>query len=444
MAWYGPGSSTRPGQADPYARPQVIATPYNPFPGHSNAMFPGETGEQASRRMLLQYNLRGQRDLPPEWDANMPGGGGVGGLSPLPSAATFAGSSLAGSPTVGGAPGYTVPSGGVPGGASGFGGTGAGGVPGFGQGGNAEALLAEQRQLAFDRIASMGDTYENDPLAQAIQQGFMGTLGGDSLPFTDEVTNSLLSDVSDSNAEALAAQQDQIRSAMANAGLGGSGMALSAGLNARRAAQSAIRKGRREVKSRASLENFAAQERARQAASNYMAQKAAQRRAQAQMEVDLRKRFEVTGDAGLNQFAGVLGQALNQGQASGGPQSSRTATGTNSARGGVNSGNAMGLSLVGFGQQPTGNDNRNYGPQRPAPRYGNLQTGAQQSGGQRYGGYRQPQNGIATSGPQPYPDPAQYFPLQPVPQQQPAAQPAPSYNAFSGWGGADRIYKALF
>lgn len=143
--------------------------------------------------------------------------------------------------------------------------------------------LADQRQLILDRIAQLGGFYDTDPVSQRYQQGafgenpeqlllqsqLQGRAGGSDAPFTPSVISALLGQSSDALAGRVANESDLVRQNFANRGLGGSGLEASALVNSRRNASAQQIAGRRDITSRAQLENFQARAQAQQQLQGY-------------------------------------------------------------------------------------------------------------------------------------------------------------------------------
>lgn len=157
-------------------------------------------------------------------------------------------------------------------------------------------LLEEQRRLIEEAIGRVGGFYgQQQP--QDLLGMFMSQARGEAVPFTDQVRQGMLGQNADAGAGQFAGNRQLVQRAMANAGLTGSGLEASALMSAQRNAQQALRAGRREINTRAELENFAARERGQQAAMSFLAQQEAANRAAAAAEVSYRSQMHATGDA---------------------------------------------------------------------------------------------------------------------------------------------------
>ena len=157
-------------------------------------------------------------------------------------------------------------------------------------------LLEEQRKAIFDALQRQGVFYDGAD-AQALQRSIMNQVSGQDQPFTDQVRQNMLADNSDASASGYQRNQEQINRAMANAGLVGSGLQASALMGAQMQQGMAARQGRREVNTRAQLENYSARERAQTTAMNYLAQQEQAKRQVMNSEVEQRSRMHATGDA---------------------------------------------------------------------------------------------------------------------------------------------------
>lgn len=157
-------------------------------------------------------------------------------------------------------------------------------------------LLEEQRNLIFEALKRQMGFYDSAD-SQGLMQSIMGMVGGQDQPFTNEVRQNMLADNADASAGGYNSNRDMIQRAMSNAGLTGSGLEASALLSAQTQQGRMARQGRREVNTRAQLENYSARERAQTTAMNYLAQQETARRATTMAEVDQRGKMHATGDA---------------------------------------------------------------------------------------------------------------------------------------------------
>lgn len=202
---------------------------------------------------------------------------------------------------------------------SGFGGAG-GGISS-----QQEAELEQQRNNALQAVAWLERQYES-PAAQTLLSQLQAQSAGQNNPFTDEVRQNLFADVVDASAAGQASEAEAIRRGFSRAGIGGSGGQISADISSQRRAGRATREGKRKIDTTAQLENFAAQERARQGLAQFLAAQAQNAQSAVQLGNQLRSRFEVTGDAGMSPIGAGL-QAMGLGQALSGLANTGSPTG---------------------------------------------------------------------------------------------------------------------
>lgn len=158
-----------------------------------------------------------------------------------------------------------------------------------------EAKLEAERAKLFDALNRQENSYST-AIPVELQGRIMDGVRGVDQPFTPEVVSNMIGVEADASAAGLASEQELIRQAMANRGLGGSGMQASAMVDSQRRASRRTRGASRDIRTRAQLENYQARERAQQRAAAFLAQKEAAERAARLKEADMRSRFEVTGD----------------------------------------------------------------------------------------------------------------------------------------------------
>jgi len=159
-----------------------------------------------------------------------------------------------------------------------------------------EDLLAQEREKIFGLYGQAGSFYDN-PESQALLAQLQGRASGEAVPFDQQVTSGMYAANADASAGRFGGESDMIRRAFSNAGMGGSGLQAQAMIQSRRKANAATRTGRREITSRAQLENFQARERGQQQVQNFLAQKQ-QAMQQAQFaEAQARSQQHATGDA---------------------------------------------------------------------------------------------------------------------------------------------------
>lgn len=162
------------------------------------------------------------------------------------------------------------------------------------------SLEDERRKILG--IFQNDQNFYNGPDQQALQSMFMGRSAGKDMPFTPNVMQAMFSQNAQGANGAFGAERDMIRQGMTNAGLGGSGAEMSQMLRARTRAQQQVAAGRRDITSRATLENFNARERAQTQAQSFFAQRAAHQQQGAFAEAGFRSQAtqqdERPGDAG--------------------------------------------------------------------------------------------------------------------------------------------------
>lgn len=157
-------------------------------------------------------------------------------------------------------------------------------------------LLEEQRNKIFEALAKQMGFYDSAD-SQGLMQSIMRQVSGQDQPFTQQVVQNMLADNADASAGGYRSNQQMVNRAMANAGLTGSGLEASALMSAQVKAGQAARTGRREVNTRAQLENYSARERAQTQAMNYLAQQEQAKRQVTMAEVGERGKMHATGDA---------------------------------------------------------------------------------------------------------------------------------------------------
>jgi hypothetical protein len=158
--------------------------------------------------------------------------------------------------------------------------------------------LEEQRRKALERLESLRTYYERPDAAQLLAQ-FQGRASGEQQPFDRPTLDAMYSQNADASAGMFAGERDAIRQQFANAGLGGSGLETSALITSRRRAGAAARAGRRDITSRAALENYQARERAQQQVAQYLRDRQQAEQTAGLAEVDFRSQMrEVTDGSG--------------------------------------------------------------------------------------------------------------------------------------------------
>lgn len=269
-------------------------------------------------------------------------------------------------------------------------GTSAGGVPlgGAGSTAAADAKLEAARKQAFGSLAQ-GASYFGSPLGQQAQGAISSTLAGQNVPYTQGVQDRLFGQAADLNAGSRASQDDLIRRSLAERGMEGSGGGLAAMLGAGRDQSAANSQALSSIQNTATLENFSAQERARQQAESFLSSRSSAEAPYRLKEADLLSRSEVTGQ---DPFASALSSLFGLGtrSATGSPQQgSQLGLGTGGAFNvggratvGPGSGSNMGVSAGGTPTQ--------------VPQVGGLARQAQQATQYRAPGANAPSGQIGT------------------------------------------------
>lgn len=206
--------------------------------------------------------------------------------------------------------------------------------------------LEIQRELMFGSLDSLLNFY-NRPEGQQLMQQLQQRASGQAQPFTPGVVNAQLANNADASAGQFNNERDMIRMAMGNAGLGGSGLETSALVNSQRQANGMTRAGRREITSRAELENYQAQERAQGQVQSYLAQKQANEAAARAAEVGLRSQMTMEGDA-----SATTAQAGGYANATNGASGQSIVAGP-SGQGGTSSGGGAAAPAVNAPPRPT-------------------------------------------------------------------------------------------
>lgn len=324
-AYYGPGSTgTQPQYTAPV--PHAISNP--PF-FHTNKLLDTMTGAQNYDRMEREWLQRGMRALPESWDVLNPGGPGVAGLGAFatPSPFLFPGSlpeegvrlpdgsvvngsvgadgQIYGSSTGPGGRGLEgslgqvnpgVPGTGGSGGSITFGGTGAPGGVGL----DGDALLAQQRELAFNRLDDVDELFQSR-LADLTNQALERQVAGTDTPFTDQRLAQMEARLASQSALADRGRRNRIREDFAGRGLGGSGAQADAELESMGRASAQRGQNLTNLLIQQAMENFQARERAQAGAQSWLAAQAAGIMPAILEEARMRSRFEVTGEGGADQ-----------------------------------------------------------------------------------------------------------------------------------------------
>lgn len=139
------------------------------------------------------------------------------------------------------------------------------------------------------------------------------------MPYTQGVQDRLFGQAADLNAGSRASQDDLIRRSLAERGMEGLGGGLAAMLGAGRDQSAANSQALSSIQNTATLENFSAQERARQQAESFLSSRSSAEAPYRLKEADLLSRSEVTGQ---DPFASALSSLFGFGtrSATGSPQ----------------------------------------------------------------------------------------------------------------------------
>lgn len=269
-------------------------------------------------------------------------------------------------------------------------GTSAGGVPlgGAGSTAAADAKLEAARRQAFGSLAQ-GASYFGSPLGQQAQGAISSTLAGQNVPYTQGVQDRLFGQAADLNAGSRASQDDLIRRSLAERGMEGSGGGLAAMLGAGRDQSAANSQALSSIQNTATLENFSAQERARQQAESFLSSRSSAEAPYRLKEADLLSRSEVTGQ---DPFASALSSLFGFGtrSATGSPQQ-----GTQMGLGTGGAFNVGGRSTVGPGSGSNMGVSAGGTPTQ-VPQVGGLARQAQQATQYRAPGANAPSGQIGT------------------------------------------------
>lgn len=337
-AYYGPGST---GATNPYPAPIPHAISNPPF-FHTNKLLDTMTGAQNYDRMEREWLQRGMRALPEAWDVLNPGGPGVAGLGAFATPSPFLfpgdlpsqgvqmpdGSVIQGqvgsngqitgtaTPTPGGRGteilgqvNSGLPGGGGAGGSISF---GAAGSPTSGGGLDGDALLEQQRQLAFGRLDDVDELYQTR-LADLTNQALERQIAGTDRPFGDERLNQMEARLAAQSAAADRGRRNRIREDFASRGLGGSGAQLDSELQSMGRASAQRGQNLTSLLIQQAMENFQARERAQAGAQSWLANQAAGIMPAILEEARMRSRFEVTGEGPTSDVGNALNaMALNQ------------------------------------------------------------------------------------------------------------------------------------
>jgi hypothetical protein len=164
-------------------------------------------------------------------------------------------------------------------------------------------------------------------LPQELQDLIMSRARGTVQPFTQPVIQGMFSQNADSAAGQYGSARDQILQQFSRSGLGGSGMELSAMLQAQSQAAGNARAGRRDISTRAAIENYGALERAQDQAARYLQEKANYEQrgqqfqaSQAQQLSEFNRQQDFAEKPKISTLAGGGGNVFNQQRADRGLQ----------------------------------------------------------------------------------------------------------------------------
>ena len=356
--YYGPGST---GKQNPNPQPVQHAISNPPY-YHSDYQFPGEDYQHYTDRMYAEWYERGMQPLPKEWDVQRPGGAGAlgtgvaaqpspflfpGGIPEggvrLPSGEVFKGQVQPGGAIVGqggqpvGQVNYGGGGGGVGGSSISFldapaqaqgggslvqggggksivslggasGGAGASGIAGTPSDPNqaqADALLQQQRDLAFNELDAIQRLYDG-PFSKSVQDALTASLSGQDAPFTQNVVDRIFAKQASQAGAGHAARAEQLRNSFAARGLSGSGLEQGALQESQALASGQRSSSLNDVLIQQQLENFSAKERARAESQGFLANQAAGLTPPLLEKARMRSRWEVTGDAPGDQQASAI------------------------------------------------------------------------------------------------------------------------------------------
>lgn len=176
--------------------------------------------------------------------------------------------------------------------------------------GQQPAAVAANRAAMFAALQP-GQNYFASPLGQQAQSAIANTMSGVDVPYTQAVQDRLFSGQADLNAGARASQDDLIRRQLAERGMEGSGAGLAAMLGAGRDQSAANSTALSQIQNTAQTENFAARERARNAAESFLSSRSAAEAPYRLKEADLRAQsdFTMTDPFNLGAYFAGLGGA---------------------------------------------------------------------------------------------------------------------------------------
>lgn len=178
--------------------------------------------------------------------------------------------------------------------------------PGVLQGESPDVTMGRVRQAEVGLAADALGAFDN-PLAQATRGSIMGTLDGSNVPYDQQVTRALLAQATDQAGGQYSAQSDLNRQNYAARGMEGGGgqQATQRALLAQHGEQ--VGGARRDVLSTAALQNFAAEERARQAGAQFTGAQAGNMQQTMANLFPMLDRFQITGDSKYDNMYGPQG-----------------------------------------------------------------------------------------------------------------------------------------
>lgn len=161
------------------------------------------------------------------------------------------------------------------------------GAPGGPGGPGGPIDLNAEREKILSLFQNDQQFYNQGP-ANDLRNMIMGRAGGSDMPYSQAVTGQMFNDNAAAGAGQFSSERDMLRRSLGNAGLGGSGIETRALIQAKTRAQHQMAQGRREINSRAALENFGARERAQQQAQAFLGQQASHQQSGAFAEAGFR------------------------------------------------------------------------------------------------------------------------------------------------------------
>lgn len=133
-------------------------------------------------------------------------------------------------------------------------------------------LMAEREKILG--LFQNDQNFYNQGPANDLRSMLMGRSSGQDRPYSQGVMESMFSQNAQGAAGQFSSERDMLQRSMGNNGLAGSGAETRAIIGAKTRAQHQMQAGRREITSRAALENFNARERAQTQAQSFLGQQA--------------------------------------------------------------------------------------------------------------------------------------------------------------------------